>query len=100
MKTFFLFAFFSVSLSAFAGSDWYKVPVIPAEHMTCEEAMAFYAKYKRIYVIANHKDIVPIYGPKPRAEWRTLHCKGRSRLAFYWHATKDEKYCYIGAYCQ
>lgn len=72
-----------------------------ADYMTCADAVSHYQKYKRIYVIANGKDVVPIYGHKPISEWRGLICKGRGKVRrSYWVDTLDSKQCVIATYCQ
>ncbi len=77
-----------------------KVPVIPAETMTCADAIEFYEIYRRIYVYAGGGDIVPIYGLTPRSKWRELKCKGRSVRSYYLTETRDDKSCAIGWHCR
>lgn len=72
-----------------------------ADHMTCAQAVSYYEKHKRIYVIANGKDVVPIYGHKPISQWRSVRCSGRGKSRrSYWVDTLDSKTCVIAAYCQ
>lgn len=72
-----------------------------ADYMTCDQAVSHYQKYKRIYVIANGKDVVPIYGHKPVSEWRQVVCRGRGKVRrSYWVDTLDSKRCVIATYCQ
>jgi hypothetical protein len=82
-------------LDAMAGG----VPVIPSQTMSCEEAVAFFAKYKRIYTIAHGKNIVPIYGALPKHRWRELRCKVRQRPHQKVVNTNDSTYCVLGYYC-
>ncbi|MCO5144274.1 MAG: hypothetical protein M9962_14390 [Oligoflexia bacterium] len=101
MKLVFGFLFLCLSLfsgSTFAGS---RAPIIAAHTMTCNQAIAFYQKYKRIYVVANYKDLVPIYGMKPISEMRNLVCTGRGQNKWgYRVKTLDQKSCVVAAYCQ
>lgn len=81
------------------GSFAHATPLKPSQAMTCEEAVAVYAKYRRIYTIANGKDLVPIYGSLPRAQWRDLRCKPKQTRINLPVRTKDSNYCVIGVYC-
>lgn len=83
--------------------------IVPAEaarrlpiagNMSCAQAVGYYQKHKRIYVIANGNDVVPIFGHKPAAEWQNLVCSRGSSPRFYWVDTLDRKRCAIAAYCQ
>lgn len=71
-----------------------------ADKMTCAQAVKHYETHKRIYVIANGSDVVPIYGMKPASKWRELSCGGRSNLWHYTVITKDDRRCPIAVYCR
>lgn len=87
-----------ISNAAQAGS---RAPMVPAHTMTCEEAVVFYQTYKRIYVLANGKDLVPLYGMTPIAERSKLVCRGRGKMkAAYWIRTTDTSSCVIAVRCQ
>lgn len=96
MKIFLVLALMGVSAEAISAQ---RVPVIPSQSMTCEQAVAFYAKYKRIYTIANGRDIVPIYGSLPKDQKRNLRCMGRKRPKGRPVRTKDNNFCVVGVYC-
>ena len=81
---------------AHAGS---RAPAILSYKMSCAKAIAFYERYKRIYVLAN-RDIVPIYGMKSVSQAGRLNCGGRSSIHFYWVKTKDTNSCVIAAFCR
>jgi hypothetical protein len=75
--------------------------VITADEMTCEQAIKYYAKHKRIYVVANGKDIVPLYGMTPVGESASLICKGHGKTKVsYWTETLDNDDCVFAVYCQ
>lgn len=79
--------------SAFAGT------VVPA--MKCDQAVRYYETHKRIYVLANGHDVVPVYGMKPVSKWRELTCSGRGvNLAYYWVKTTDDDACMIAVFCR
>lgn len=91
-----LILFFAGTIQAEAAP---RLPI--ADHMTCAQAVSYYEKHKRIYVIAHGKDVVPIYGHKPISEWRKVICRGRGKTRRpYWVDTLDSKRCVIAAYCQ
>jgi hypothetical protein len=97
MKVLALLAFFLVGANQVEAAQ--RLPI--ADYMTCTQAINYYQKHKRIYVIANGKDVVPIYGHKPISEWRGLVCRGRGKVRrSYWVDTLDSKQCVIGVYCQ
>lgn len=77
----------------------YRQPV-PADHMTCKQAVAYYEKYKRIYVIAHGKNIVPIYGMSPVSKAATMNCGGRVSLVYYWVNTTDKERCSVAVFCR
>jgi hypothetical protein len=77
-----------------------KKKIVPADHMTCDQAIAYYEKYKKIYVIAHGKDIVPIYGLVPISRAGTVSCGGNGKgLVYYYVNTRDVKRCYIALTC-
>lgn len=84
-----------------AVSQGHQARVVPADEMSCAQAVAYYEKYKRIYVVGNAPhDIVPIYGMKPKSRWREVQCSGRGQgLRAYWVNTLDEKRCVIAYRC-
>lgn len=74
--------------------------VTTADQMTCDQAVAYYKKNKRIYVLSHGKDIVPIYGMKPIQDVTSLRCEGRAKsMRSYWVQTQDDDQCVIAAYC-
>lgn len=75
--------------------------VVPADEMTCDQAVAYYQKNKRIYKrVVGGNNVVPIYGMTPVGDWRKLTCDGRgkSRKSYYL-PTRDKKDCVIAVYC-
>lgn len=71
-----------------------------ASQMTCNQAVQYYQDHHRIYILANGKDIVPIYGMTPYNERRNLTCsKPHQWMHFYWVKTLDSDSCFIAAYC-
>jgi hypothetical protein len=86
----------AVSVGAQAGSN---APTIPSDRMTCGEAIEFYQKYRRIYVVVDG-NLLPLYGFTPRQEWRKVVCKGRSKTkAYKFVKTIDKDQCAIGLRC-
>lgn len=74
--------------------------VVPADHMTCAQAIDTYERHGRIYVIAGGGEIVPIYGMTPIRRWRELHCNGHQETRRnYWVNTRDNDTCVIAVYC-
>jgi len=92
-----LLALASLLLSANAAAAG--VPQIPSQKMTCDQAVAFYNKHKKIYTISHGKDLVPIYGIKPMSQDRTYDCGPRKARTYYPVKTLDNARCYIGVYC-
>lgn len=72
--------------------------VTTADQMTCQQAVAYYQKHKRIYVLAHGRDVVPVYGMKPINE--PLYCGGRQLPVTYFVKTLDVRRCAIAAYCR
>lgn len=72
--------------------------IVTADEMTCQQAVNSYFKYGRIYVVANGKDIVPIYGMKSVLDSTPLWCS-KGGHAYYWVHTTDSNSCVIAEYC-
>lgn len=75
--------------------------IVTADQMSCIEAVNTYEKYGRIYVVANGKDVVPLYGMTPIRKSNSLQCYGRSKMKVtYFVRTNDKRHCAIAVYCQ
>ncbi len=75
--------------------------IITADQMSCVQAIDTYERKGRIYVIANGKDVVPLYGMTPVRKSHSLQCYGRSKMKLtYFVRTQDKRHCGIAVYCQ
>lgn len=75
--------------------------IITADQMSCVQAIDTYERNGRIYVIANGKDVVPLYGMTPVRKSQSLQCNGRSKMKLtYFVRTLDKRHCGIAVYCQ
>lgn len=75
--------------------------IITADQMSCARAIDTYEGKGRIYVIANGKDVVPLYGMTPVRRSQSLQCSGRSKMKLtYFVRTQDRRHCGIAVYCQ
>jgi hypothetical protein len=100
MKLVFSVLFFSLlGASAEAKYPWWQVPLLPVERMTCQEAVAFNAKYGRFYVTVEGNKLVPIYKITPKEKWWPHSCGHKKVSAAYIQRTQDKKSCVIGYYC-
>lgn len=71
-----------------------------ANHLTCAQAVSAYAKDGRILIVANGKNVIPIYGWTPLHRAGAVQCGGRNILMTLMVKTTDSNRCAVAVRCQ
>lgn len=70
-----------------------------ANNMTCAQAVSYYERNGRINVIANGRDVIPIYNGVPVTRESALRCEWGYMKAPYRVKTTDNRRCVISYRC-
>ncbi len=71
-----------------------------ANRMTCAQAVSAYAKDGRILIVANGKNVIPIYGWTPLHRAGAVQCGSRNILMTLMVKTTDSNRCAVAVRCQ
>ncbi len=89
-----------LSISVLAATPLPALSQQAADTMTCAQAIAAYAKDRRIMMMANGRAMVPLYGWTPVGKAATVQCGSRSYLSSLTVRTTDNGRCEIAVRCR